>query len=88
MTSVRPVRLYRVVGGLGALALLAALVAGIPWALWHFVGWPLPHDLPTTGQVGRALNRQVIPAQTLVDALAVVVWLTWATLVGEHHPGA
>jgi DNA-binding SARP family transcriptional activator/LysM repeat protein len=60
---------------------LVALVAGVPWALWHFIGWPLPHHLPSAGQVGRALNRQGIPAQTLVDALAVVVWLTWATLV-------
>ena len=61
--------------------LLAALVGGVPWALWHFVGWPLPHHVPSATQVGRALNRQGIPAQTLIDALAVVVWLTWAALV-------
>ena len=83
MTSGRLIRLYRVVGGLGALALLAALVAGIPWALWHFVGWPLPHHLPTAAQVGRALDHQGIPAQALVDALAVVVWLTWAALMAS-----
>ncbi len=75
------IRLARFVKGLGALALLAALVAGIPWALWHFVGWPLPHHIPTVGQVGRALSRQGIPDQALVDALAVVVWIAWATLV-------
>ncbi|MBV9662022.1 MAG: LysM peptidoglycan-binding domain-containing protein [Acidimicrobiales bacterium] len=69
--------------GLAALAVLAGLVVGVPWALWHFIGWPLPHHLPSAGQVGRALNRQGIPAQTLVDALAVVVWLTWATLVAS-----
>ena len=83
MTSGRLVRLYRVVGGLGALALLAALVAGIPWALWHFVGWPLPHHVPTAAQVGRALDHHGIPAQALVDALAVVVWLTWAALMAS-----
>ena len=76
-------RIGRVLKGLGALVLLAVLVAGIPWALWHFVGWPLPHQLPSAAQVGRALNRQGIPAQTLIDALAVVVWLTWATLVAS-----
>lgn len=67
--------------GLVALVVLTGLVVGVPWALWHFVGWPLPHHVPSAAQVGRALNRQGIPAQTLVDALAVVVWLTWATLV-------
>ena len=71
----------RIARGLGAFALLLALVVGIPWALWHFVGWPFPHQLPSAGQVGRALNRQGIPTQTLLDALAIVVWLSWAALV-------
>ena len=74
----RPVRIVK---GLAALALLAAVVIVIPWALWHFVGWPLPHHAPSASQISRALNRQGIPDQTLVDALAVVVWITWATLV-------
>ena len=74
-------RVARVARGVGALGLILALVAGIPWALWHFVGWPLPHHLPSAAQVGRALNRQGIPAQTLIDALAAVVWITWAVLV-------
>jgi DNA-binding SARP family transcriptional activator len=76
-------RLAKIGKGLGAFVLLVVLVAGIPWALWHFVGWPLPHHVPSTAQVGHALNRQGIPAQTLVDALAVVVWLTWATLLAS-----
>jgi DNA-binding SARP family transcriptional activator len=74
-------RLARVVKGVGALGLLAGLVVGIPWALWHFIGWPLPHHLPSSGQVGRALDQQGIADQTLVDALAVVVWVTWAVLI-------
>jgi DNA-binding SARP family transcriptional activator len=77
------IRLARLAKGLAALAVLVGLVAGVPWALWHFVGWPLPHHLPTAGQVGRALDHQGIPAQSLVDALAVVVWATWATLVAS-----
>ncbi|HEY3811404.1 MAG TPA: LysM domain-containing protein, partial [Acidimicrobiales bacterium] len=76
-------RLAHLVKGLAALAVLVGLVVGVPWALWHFIGWPLPHHLPSASQVGRALNRQGIPAQTLVDALAVVVWLSWATLVAS-----
>ena len=69
--------------GLAALGLLTVLVAGIPWALWHFVGWPLPHHVPGASQIGRALNHQGIPDQALVDALAVVVWITWATLIAS-----
>jgi DNA-binding SARP family transcriptional activator len=76
-------RLAHLVKGLAALAVLVGLVAGVPWALWHFVGWPLPHHLPSAGGIGRALNRQGIPAQTLIDALAIVVWLTWATLAAS-----
>ena len=76
-------RAAHLVKGLGALAVLIALVAGVPWALWHFVGWPLPHHVPTAGEVGRALSHQGIPAQVLVDALAVVVWLTWASLLAS-----
>ncbi len=76
-------RLAHLARGLGALVLLAALVAGIPWALWHFVGWPLPHHVPTAAQIGHALDRHGIPARALVDALAVVVWLTWAVLLAS-----
>jgi DNA-binding SARP family transcriptional activator len=76
-------KLVQLVKGVVALGVLAGLVVGVPWALWHFVGWPLPHHVPSAAQVGRALNRQGIPAQTLVDALAVVVWLTWATLIAS-----
>ena len=74
-------RAVRLAKGAAALVVLVVLLAGIPLALWHFVGWPLPHHVPTAAQVGRALDRQAIPAQALVDALAVVVWLAWASLL-------
>jgi hypothetical protein len=67
--------------GAAALTVLVLLVAGVPWALWHFIGWPLPHTLPTWTQVRARLDEQGIPDQTLIDALAVVVWITWAVLV-------
>ena len=77
------ISLARLAKGLAALVVLIALVLGIPWALWHFVGWPFPHHLPSPDQVGRGLNRQGIPAQTLVDVLAIAVWFSWATLVAS-----
>jgi DNA-binding SARP family transcriptional activator/LysM repeat protein len=74
-------RLGRFVKGLGALGLLAALVVGIPWMLWHFIGWPLPHAVPDWGQLRRGLDQHGIPDQVLIKALASVVWVTWAVLV-------
>ena len=76
-------RLAHLAKGIGALALLAALVAGIPLALWHYIGWPLPHHVPSVAQVGHALDAHGIAARTLVNALAVVVWVTWALLVAS-----
>ncbi|HET9690074.1 MAG TPA: LysM peptidoglycan-binding domain-containing protein, partial [Acidimicrobiales bacterium] len=76
-------RTLRIAKGVCALAALVALVGGIPFALWYFVGWPLPHHVPSAAAIGRALDRQGIPAQALVDALAVVVWLAWASLVAS-----
>ncbi len=76
-------RVGRIVKGLGALGLLAGLAAGIPWALWHFIGWPLPHHVPSLAQLGHALDQRGIPDQALIDALAAVVWVTWAVLVAS-----
>jgi DNA-binding SARP family transcriptional activator len=76
-------RVGHILKGLCALGLLAALAAGIPLVLWHFIGWPLPHHLPSWAQFGHALDRRGIPDQTLIDALAAAVWVTWAVLVAS-----
>ena len=76
-------RVGHILKGLCALGLLAGIAAGIPWALWHFIGWPLPHHVPSLAQLGHALDQRGIPDQALIDALAVVVWLTWAVLVAS-----
>jgi hypothetical protein len=75
------IRLVRLAKGMGALVVLGAIVLGIPWALWHFIGWPLPHTVPDWDQVRRGLDQRGIPDQVLIKALASVVWITWATLV-------
>jgi hypothetical protein len=62
-----------VVRALGALLVLVLLLGAIPFALVHFIGWPLPHQLPTADSF-----RQPLTSQTLIKALAVVVWLAWA----------
>ncbi len=72
--------LGRIVRGLAALATLVALLIGVPWALWHFIGWPLPHALPTWDQVSQALTSNGIPDELLFNSLAVVCWAAWAAL--------
>ena len=54
--------LRRIVRGLAALAALVALLIGVPWTLWHFIGWPLPHVLPTWEQVSQGAVEVFRPA--------------------------
>ncbi len=67
----------RLVRGLFAAAVLAGLLAGVPWAAWHFVGWPLPHHMPTWEQIKTVLS-QPASSQLVIDILACVCWLVWA----------
>ncbi|HWG27297.1 BTAD domain-containing putative transcriptional regulator [Actinospica sp.] len=62
-----------VLRALGALLVLVVLLGAVPFALVRFIGWPLPHQVPTTDQLRSPLSSDV-----LVKALAVVVWLAWA----------
>jgi DNA-binding SARP family transcriptional activator/LysM repeat protein len=73
----------RITRALGALALLAALLVGIPWALTHYISSPLPHDLPSSQQIHDTLTTRGIPDEVLLKALAIVVWITWALLVAS-----
>src|SRR5579863_2313390 len=76
-------RATRILKGVAALAILTGLVAAVPWALVRYIGWPLPHALPSWAQFTTALHHQGIPDRTLIDALAIVVWLAWLTLTAS-----
>ncbi|WP_369391233.1 BTAD domain-containing putative transcriptional regulator [Streptomyces sp. CG1] len=56
-----------------AFVALLALVVGVPGALAYFVGWPLPHGLPSQDWL-----TQEITVQTFLHVLTVVVWFAWA----------
>jgi hypothetical protein len=70
----------RLARGLLALVALSALVAGLPWGLAHFVGWPLPDAIPTWDEVQAALLNPM-GDQFLIDLLAVVCWIAWFCFV-------
>ena len=70
----------RAVSVLKGLVALVALMGAVPWALWHYVGWPLPHRLPSWSQFTTTLGQHGIADATLLKALACVVWVCWAIL--------
>ena len=63
--------------GLGALAVLAAGLVGIPAVLAAFVGWPLPHQFPAGSLVTHALGTS-IPDTFWPHLFAALAWLAWA----------
>ena len=68
--------LGRLLRGLTAGVVLAALVVGLPWALVRYVGWPLPHHVPTWPELQGFL---LAPMSTtfLLDFLACACWIVW-----------
>ncbi|MEA5358259.1 hypothetical protein VA596_01820 [Amycolatopsis sp., V23-08] len=62
--------------GLLASGALLGLVAGLPWALVHFVGWPLPDQLPTWAEIQATLLNPM-SVRLLLNTLAVVCWIVW-----------
>ncbi len=69
-----------IVRGCAALFLLIVLLVGVPLALAHFVGWPLPSGLPSYDAVLTSIQRTGVSDDSVVKALSIIVWLTWARL--------
>ncbi|MEZ0107900.1 DNA-binding SARP family transcriptional activator/LysM repeat protein [Catenulispora sp. EB89] len=85
--------LIRVVRGLLALALLVAVVGGVPWFLADALGVPFPRPLPTSlSQVGPWLDVwRIDRARFVLDLLGIVGWCYWAAFVRQlvvQVPGA
>lgn len=68
--------------GLLAAGLLLALVAGVPYGLWHWLGWPLPHHWPTGTQIKDTVTGPFTD-RILLDTLACLCWLVWAVFVAD-----
>ena len=62
---------------LGALGALAGLLAGVPYGLVRYVGWPLPDQPPAWSQVATTLTSPL--SDTLIgNTLVCLLWLAWA----------
>ncbi|MFD0685426.1 bacterial transcriptional activator domain-containing protein [Actinomadura fibrosa] len=64
-----------VLAGIGAVAALAALLAGVPFALLTFFGSPLPDHVPAASD----LTHRLGPG-SLLAILVALVWLAWIQL--------
>jgi DNA-binding SARP family transcriptional activator len=69
--------------GLLAFSAVALVIGGVPWALIHFIGWPLPHTLPSWQQLRTDLTTRGIPDNTLLNGLALAVWAGWVVLTAS-----
>jgi len=67
-------RLGRAAAGLGAMAIV---LAGPPYALVRFTGWPVPAHLPTWPQL-QAFLVSPLSDDTIIKGLACAVWVLWA----------
>src|ERR1700712_4443601 len=75
-------RLGRVLAGLLAACLLVALVACVPYGLSHWIGWPLPHHVPTWQHTRDTLTGPFTD-RILLDTLACLCWIAWAAFVTD-----
>lgn len=65
----------RVLKGIGALVVLAAIVGGVPWLLSTMVGNPLPTDFQLSS-LWHALSRPD-DGTILIKLVAVIAWIAW-----------
>lgn len=72
--------LRRLAGALVAQTVLAALLVGLPWGLWHYIGWPLPDHLPSFDELETVLLSP-LSAPVLLDLLSCIAWPCWAIFV-------
>jgi DNA-binding SARP family transcriptional activator/LysM repeat protein len=62
---------------IAGIAVLAALLAGVPYALVHFLGSALPERIPDLEQITAALTAP-LSDEILGGLLVTVLWVAWA----------
>ncbi|MFI1203044.1 BTAD domain-containing putative transcriptional regulator [Streptomyces sp. NPDC020883] len=70
-------RLTAAVTALGTLAVTLALLAGMPYVLWHAAGIPWPDSIHSWRDLGERLV-QPLSDPLVINLLAVVGWACWA----------
>ena len=79
----RPRRTAReIAAGLAAAAALVAAVVGLPVLLYLVAGIPIPHHLPSPGQITHALTSRD-NGQLFLAALLILAWAGWAVFTAS-----
>jgi DNA-binding SARP family transcriptional activator len=73
--------LLLMVRGAFAASVGAVILAGLPWGLIRYIGWPLPHQVPSLGQLQTDLTSPILGDQVYLNAIAIVLWFLWLLLV-------
>lgn len=72
----------RILRALFALALLGLALVGLPCLLIGWIGWPLPHHIPSLDEILTALTSPASD-QMMLDAIAVLAWFFWLLFVRD-----
>jgi DNA-binding SARP family transcriptional activator len=72
--------LSRILTRATAALLLLAVIGGLPVALVHYVGWPLPTAVPDLDQLTGWLHTPVTDT-VIINLLAIAAWLLWAAFI-------
>lgn len=75
--------LGRLLLGLVAAGALTALLVGVPWGMVRFIGWPLPDHMPSIEEVTTWLFHGTMGTDTLLDILAIALWIIWVFFVAD-----
>jgi DNA-binding SARP family transcriptional activator/LysM repeat protein len=59
----------------------AVILAALPYGLVRYIGWPLPHALPSLAQLKLDLTSPILDDTVYLNALAIVLWFLWLLLV-------
>jgi DNA-binding SARP family transcriptional activator/nucleoid-associated protein YgaU len=72
-----PARLRRLARTAAGLAVIAAVLAGPPYALVRLTGWPVPRHLPGWAQL-QAFLTSPLSDGAIINGMALAVWVLWA----------
>jgi DNA-binding SARP family transcriptional activator len=73
----------RSVSRLLRLAVLAGMLAGVPYGLVTQIGWPLPETLPTSVEDLQGWLTTPVTDQMVINLLALAMWTLWVTFTAS-----
>jgi DNA-binding SARP family transcriptional activator len=73
----------RSVSRLARLAVLAGMLAGVPYGLVTQIGWPLPRSLPSSVEDVQGWLTAPVTDRVVINLLALAMWILWITFTAS-----